>query len=275
MTKREGKNDQGLVDVALRDQELLHLEQDVGSLLDEYDVEYPSEAEIMMTIDRLRPFVPVKVNKRELMFRNMAVLLKRALHEIFYISPLFWVANSLFFLVALAAVFLGEQNPYGMIMILAPIPTLTGLMEALKSRNTGMAELEMSFKYSLQEMILSKMVIIGGFNLLINLVISVSLTVFYHHIWLWKLLLFWITPFTVMTAIAFIIVNRLRHFYAITASLMIWISFGGLISQSHFIGKLESLSPVVYILITISAGLVIIGRITHMYKRGMTYELNP
>lgn len=256
------------------DSEIEELERKLGYFLAEYDVEYPSETEMMKTIDSLRPIVPVKENKWKIMFTNLFGVIRQSCHEMFFISPMFWSSNGLLFLVALVAVFLTELSPYLTIMLLAPIPTITGLLEVLKSRNTGMAELEMSFKYSLQEVILSKMLVVGGYNFLINFIFTFGIALFYPDIWVWKMFLYWVTPFTVITAISFIAVSRFRQVYGVTAGLAVWVGIGVLMSQSNIVDKIERIPMFFYILITITAATVVLIQMIHILKRGVNYEFN-
>ncbi|TMV52337.1 hypothetical protein FE783_05195 [Paenibacillus mesophilus] len=248
------------------------LEQQVRGKLDEYDVEYPSESEMMRTIDAIRPFVPVKGIKPR--YGNMALLFKQSCREAFYISSLFWMSNGLFLLTGLAAVFLTKQNPYAIMMLLAPIPTLTGLIEVLKSKHAGMAELEMSFKYSLQEIILSRMAVVGGFNLLINLVFVCGASISDHDVSIWKMMMYWIVPFTVITAISFVVVNRFRHAFAAALGLTFWFVLAGLSVQAGGVEKIENVPGSVYLLVIFIAVSVIVLQMNKIYKKGVSYEFN-
>lgn len=263
-----------IIDNLDEDKEVDELVKELGFMLNEFDVEYPSESEMMMTIDAIRPYVPVKVNKWKITPGNIASILRHSYQEVFNISRLFWVLNSLFLFAGLVAVFAMDQNPYVIMMLVAPIPTLSGLLEVLKSRNAGMAELEMSLKFSLQEIILSKMLVVGGFNLIINMIFTFVISNFYHEIWIWKLMLYWITPFTLITAVSLVIVNRIRNSYSITAVLVSWIGIGMLLNQTQFVNKIESIPAPMFILITVSAVGIIIFQMKQMYVRGVTYELN-
>ncbi|MEI5908330.1 hypothetical protein WAK64_14830 [Bacillus spongiae] len=267
MNRREYEKDEQLTDMVM-EEEL----EEWAELLDEFDVEYPDEAKMMQTIEAIRPFVPVKKSKWRPAYESVSALLRQSLHELLYISPLFWGLNSLFMIMGLLAVFISEENPYTILMILSPIPTLTGLVEIVKSRYMDMEELEMSFKYNLQEIILSKMVVIGGFNLFINVLLTVIISVFDQEIWMWKLILYWITPFTIITTISLLIVYRFRHVYAITMGLLMWIMFGGFISQ--FTEYIEKIPTIVYLLLTLIASILAIFQVTQIYKRGITYEYN-
>lgn len=256
------------------DFEIKEMENEWGFTLKEYDVEYPSESEMMRTIDALRPYVPIKENKWITFWDNLTSILKHSYKEIFYISPVFWLLNSLFLGISMAAIFASEISPYTVVILLAPIPTITGLLEVMKSKYSGFAELEMSFKYSMQEIILSKMIVIGVFNLMINLMVTISISSFYQEVWLGKLMLYWMTPFTVITAISFLIVNRIRHVYGVTSTLIIWIGFGSLINQEHIFKSIESVPVIFYVLIIVLSFAAILYQVKQLYKRGVHYEFN-
>lgn len=256
------------------DLELTELEKELGFKMDDYDVEYPSEAEMMRTIEAVRPFVPVKENRWKSFADNIMPLMKNAYQEIYYFSPLFWILNSLFLFICAYAVFIADQDPYVTLMLFAPLPTITGLFEILKSRLNGMAELELSFKFNLQEIILSKMIIVGGFNIGINLIAMAALSFFAGDVWAGKLLLYWMTPFTVITGISFLIANRIRHLHAVTATLVAWLGAGVFLSNAEVIGKIESVPAGVYLLVITTALILTILQAERLYKRGVNYELN-
>ncbi|GAA0615303.1 hypothetical protein GCM10009001_35750 [Virgibacillus siamensis] len=258
------------------DKELLEQERRLAGLLDEYDVEFPSDLEMENTIDAIRPYVPIKKRKTLLLYEKMIPLLQRSGHEFINISLLFWVSNTLFYIVGLLVIFLEGVNPYLTAMFLAPIPLIFGLIEVLKSRNEGMAELEMTMKHSLQEIVLSKMVIVGGFNLILNVLFTLILPLFTDGIWLWKLILYWMTPFTVVSAFSFLITSKLRNSYAATSvSMVIWviISFGVIISQQTN-NWLDDIHVFYYIALNISAVTVLIVQIYRFSKRSVSFEFN-
>ncbi|MCA1057626.1 hypothetical protein LCL96_01680 [Rossellomorea aquimaris] len=256
------------------DLELEELEKELEFKLDDYDVEYPSELEMMRTIEAIKPFVPVKENRWKSYMENIVPLIKNSYQEIFYFSPLFWIVNSLFLFICIYAVFIAEQDPYVTLMLFAPLPTITGLFEILKSRITGMAELELSFKFNLQETILSKMMVIGVFNIGINLVAMVVLSIFASDVWAGKMLLYWMTPFTVITGISFLFANRVRHVHAVTATLVVWLGAGVFLSSEEVIEKVESVPAAVYVLMIITGIILIILQASRFYKRGTDYEFN-
>ena len=254
------------------DEDLRELEREVGVVLDAYDVEYPSDTEIAMTIDAIRPYVPIKTNKWKLAFTGIASIINQALREIFYVSSTFWILNGVLLIVGLAVVDLSDKSPYLVLMLLAPVPTLTGVLEVLKSRNTEMAELELSFKNSLQEIIISRMAVIGVFNMLFNIISTIGISYLDEGIWIWKLILYWITPFTVITALSFVLVSKFRHVSAVTIGITVWIGFGIVTSQSDFVEKIESIPAIYYAGIAVTAIIFVIVQIRRFYIKGISFE---
>lgn len=253
------------------DETLKELEREFHLSFTDYDVQYPNEEQMMMTIEQLRPLVPQKKKSRIAKKSGASNILKRSVYEFFYISPIFWGINGLFLIIFFLAALVGKENPYHLMIILAPLPMLTGLFEVLKSRQDGMEELERSFLFSFQEIILSRLFITGAFNLVINMILTAFLSLVYPQMELGKLLLSWITPFTLITALSFLIVNRLRNIYMITAWNVIWIGCG-FISVSSFMDKLEDVPVSVYVMIIVVAILCILGRMMKMYKGDFEYE---
>ncbi|WP_404459820.1 hypothetical protein [Sutcliffiella horikoshii] len=253
------------------DWELLELENEVFSSLKEYDVEFPSEDEMMSTIEAIRPHVP----KKQRMFKPLVDLVKHSGQEFFRISPLFWGANGLLVLISLIAFFTVEElDPYFTIMILAPLPTIAGVLELMRSKNSGMLELELSLKYSWQELLLSRMVVIGGFNVLVNFAFTMVLSFVVADVWFGKMTLYWLTPFTLLMAVSLVIVSRFRRFHIVTVALVSWIGLGMVMSQTELFERLGEVPLYAFVLVIIAASIFSLCKMMWIYKRGISYELN-
>ncbi|MFS0861951.1 hypothetical protein [Fredinandcohnia sp. 179-A 10B2 NHS] len=256
------------------DRELVELEQEIEFMLDEYDVEFPSEVEMMVTIEAMRPYVPKNENKWKNVYGRVETILQHSAREVFYITPLFWLLNGLFLVVCIGAVILTEADPYLVALLFAPLPTITGLLEVLKSKNNGMAELELSLKYNLEELILSKLVIIGGFNLVLNVVLTACISAIYPEIWIGKMALYWITPFTVISAVSLFVVTSTRQSYIFTGGIVVWISVGILVGQTDALEMIERLPSVIFIVVSVISMIYVVAKMNSIYKRGISYEFN-
>jgi hypothetical protein len=256
------------------DSEFLELEQEILIQLDEYDVEFPNESEIMMTIDAIRPYVPVKEKNWKTSYEHLSSIVKHSADEVFHFSPLFWIANGLLLVISIIAMISIELDPYLAMFFLAPVPTITGLVELLRSKNNGMAELEMSLKFNWQELILSKMLVIGASNLLLNIIFTINISVLYPEAWMWKVILYWLIPFTVISAFSVIIVSKFRQMHIVTGTLTIWVLISTIVSQTSIIERIENLPAIFYILMTVFASAFSIIKMFQIYKRGVSYEFN-
>ena len=72
---------------------------------------------------------------------------------------------------------------------------LIGLVEIFRSRDEGMIELELSLTYSPSDLMLSKLAIVGFFNLACNLLLIVVINFFAEPIVLIELLKYWAVPY--------------------------------------------------------------------------------
>lgn len=253
------------------DEAFKELEREFNFSFTDYDVPYPNEEQMMITIEQMHPLVLQRKKRWMAKKSGVSNVLEKSVYEIFYISPIFWGINSLFLIIFVLAASVGKENPYQLMIILAPLPMLTGLFEVLKNRHDGMEELERSFLFSFQEIILSRLLVTGAFNLIINIIVTAFLSFIYPEIELGKLFLSWVTPFTLITAISFVIVNRLRNTYMITVWNISWIGCGFIV-VSFFMDKLEDIPVSAYIVFIVVAILCIIGRIMRIYKGDFEYE---
>ncbi|MEH7238807.1 hypothetical protein [Bacillus sp. JJ1562] len=256
------------------DDEIFELEKELGMSLDEFDVEFPSETEIMMTIDAMRPYAPTKESKWETIFASITTVLKHSTREVFYFSSLFWGLNLLFLLLGVLSVLFYKIDPYIIMLYVAPLPTIIGFIEVIKSSNTEMAELEMTFKFSLQEIILSRMVVVGAFNVALNVLLTISLAILLPEVMIGKLLLYWATPFTIIAAIMLVVASKYRQAYNFTGGLVLWTVTVVIMTKNDVIERIETISGLVYILITIAASIFIVVKMINIYKRGISYEFN-
>jgi len=267
------KNDRQTIKFEI-DDEILELEQELEMSLDEFDVEFPSESEIMMTVDGLRPHVPKIENKWDTLVASVSTVMKYSTREVFYFSPLFWGLNLLFLLIGVTSTLFYEVDPYLIMLYVAPLPTFIGMIEIFKSGNTEMAELEMSFKFSLQEIILSRMVVVGAFNITLNILLTISFAVLQPEVMIGKLILYWATPFTIVTAIMLVVASKFRGSYTLTGGLVVWTVVALFLVQQDVMERIETVSAVVYIFVTVAATIFILIKMSRIYKRGISYEFN-
>jgi hypothetical protein len=245
------------------------LEKELEKSFQAFDVELPSELEMMQTIKVLRQYVP----KEEKKIDKIRKILSHTTREISYFSKLFWVCNMAMSIAIALITFLYQVDPYLMMLIVAPIPMLFGVVEIAKRTNKGMLELELSFTYSLHEILLARMVIVGCLNIVINLCLTIVFLLLRQEVNVLQLMLYWLTPFTVIAAILLWIFSKAKPIISIISSIVIWSCFIVTISIEDIREELEMINGLFYIAIIVIASIYIAWKMKNMYERNWTYEL--
>ncbi|MGO4541723.1 hypothetical protein [Paenibacillus sp. 2TAB19] len=250
--------------------ELLELDEEMKLLLDDYSVEYPSEDAIVRTIDTLRPYV-ISPELRHSTKGRLPI--KRDLFTMLHIRSGFWLINVLFFLAGLYFWGYKDGDPYTILMLLAPVPFLIGLLEIFRGRDDGLIELEMSCKYSAQQLLLAKMVVIGGYNVLLSSLLITAFGMFGEPIVLTKLLMYWVAPFTVVSSIGFSVACRVRGAVSTAVMLTLWLfSIIGIMSSEELYNVMNGLHPSLYATVS-AAAIVVFAWQTKRFRRGDYFEI--
>jgi hypothetical protein len=247
-------------------------DKDVEQFLDAYTIEFPSESEIDDSIALIKAYTPAPRKTLLSIYKRLKPLLKRSALEIAHINGWFWVLNLSLFLVGLGSVWLAGQNPYLLVLILAPIPFIFGIIEAFKSKDENVLEMEMACKYSGQELIVARLFVIGMYNLLLNTVVTVILFQIVPDLLLTKMLLHWLTPFTFVMAISLLLVKKFRGSWTTSVLISIWsVVCLSVIQLSTLYSTLALIHPVIYI------GIIVVSLAVALYEIrqiGFKYELN-
>lgn len=200
--------------------------------LKELTVDYPSEDKINQTIFALYEHVPERKRTLSDFVDQIKELVILSGKELVHISPYFWIVNLLFLFLGIVSTFTFHSDPYMTLFILSPLPFLAGLLEIFKSRDQGMAELEATLKYTVQQLIFSRMFIVSGFNLIVNVIIItwfyLSMDVVFQTS---HLLIYWIMPLNSISALGLFITVRYRGAIASPILVSTWLIFGCFITQ--------------------------------------------
>ncbi|WNF38371.1 hypothetical protein RJD24_08105 [Bacillaceae bacterium IKA-2] len=229
-----------------------YFDEEIKDFLDNFTFEYPDESEIESTINSLRKYVPKKRRKIDSLVANSKELLFHSTRELFNLSSLFWSLNLLFFISGLIYVFFFNGNPYSTVISLSPIPIFLGLVEAFKSRESSSFEIELSCKYSPQQIILSRLFIVSTFNFVLNIVLVVSLSSLIDNILPLKLLLYWMVPNIVVAALGLFLTLRFRSYVIIPVLSVLWVVILTSSTITEFLyQKVESFSPYSYVSVSV------------------------
>lgn len=206
------------------------LEEDlmeIENFLDSYIVSKVDEEKIDSTIEILKSYMPkeevqhVKVHEQ---------FLDRIKENISLVKFQFSLINKVYFVASLLLILIGtittirlNLSIYLSATIIAPVPILIGIFEIIKGREENVWELELSYKYSLREIVFSRLIIINVVSILISIVMSLILNDAYSQINLLKMISIWLIPIFLIGSISLIITSYYRGINSIALCISIWI----------------------------------------------------
>ncbi|MFC7371601.1 hypothetical protein ACFQPF_07925 [Fictibacillus iocasae] len=201
------------------------IDAEVQRYLELYSVDFPNEDEMESSIAMIMAHAPKKKNRLRIVQNGAVSLLQNSMRELLHFDAAFWVLNAIF--LTLGAVTLIEQtiDPYMMAFILAPLPFISALYEIFKSRDEGLMELEMSLKYSTQQIMMSRLLMVGVFNLMMNTVLWISFSIVYPDLLFSKLLISWTVPYVLVTSISFLFAMSVKSSISSGIVTAVWVSF--------------------------------------------------
>jgi hypothetical protein len=230
---------------------------DIEYFLDSYIVNKVNEQKIDSTIDILKSYMPkqevqdIKENNTFLeKIKNNTGLVK---FQFNLISKAYFISSLLLILVGTIATIKLKLSIYLSASIIAPIPILLGIFEIIKGRDENVWELELSYKHSLREIVLARLMIINAVSILISIIISISLNNTYSEINLFKMISIWLIPIFTIAAISLVITSIYRSINSITLCIAIWIL--GVLSISMY----EKIADITNINTFIALGISVIS----------------
>lgn len=198
--------------------------KEIENFLDSYIVPEVNEYKIEATIDVLRDYMPVTERKHKVnLYPNVKSSLELIKLNLTFVSKLYWFLSLLLVLLGTIITVKFEFNIYETAISIAPIPILLGVFELIKGRDESVWEIELSYKYSLREILLSKIIIIGVFSIGIGLIISILLINTYSSVNILKMLVLWLIPIFLTSSVSLVIVSIYRSINSIAICISIWI----------------------------------------------------
>lgn len=197
--------------------------KEIEEFLDSYIVSNVDEAKIEATIDVLREHMPAIERKHKIdLSTNIKSSLELVKLNLLFVSKLYWILSLLLILLGNIITVKFKLNIYETVILIAPIPILLGIFELVKGRDESAWELELSYKYSLREIILSKIIIIGVFSIAIALIMSTLLLNTYSGINILRMIALWLIPIFLASSVSLIIVSIYRNINSVALCLSIW-----------------------------------------------------
>ncbi|MPM77781.1 hypothetical protein SDC9_124789 [bioreactor metagenome] len=202
--------------------------KEIELFLDSYMVKKVDDEKIENTIDVLREYIPkqaeegIVIKLKQSLIGNIKSIINLAQFNISLVSKSYWILSLVLILLGVIATKKFNFNIYSSAIIMSPIPILLGIFELIKGKEENVWELELSYKYSLKETLLCKIVIILIFSILISLIMTVTLYNTNCEISLLKMIKLSLIPMFVTSAISLIIVSLYRNSNSIGVCVAIW-----------------------------------------------------
>lgn len=202
--------------------------KEIELFLDSYMVKKVDDEKIENTIDLLREYIPkqaeegIAIKLKQSLIGNIKSIINLAQFNISLVSKSYWIISLVLILLGVIATKKFNFNIYSSAIIMSPIPILLGIFELIKGKEENVWELELSYKYSLKETLLCKIVIILIFSILISLIMTVTLYNTNCEISLLKMIKLSLIPMFVTSAISLIIVSLYRNSNSIGVCVAIW-----------------------------------------------------
>lgn len=202
--------------------------KEIELFLDSYMVKKVDDQKIENTIDVLREYIPkqaeegIAIKLKQSLIGNIKSIINLAQFNISLVSKSYWILSLVLILLGVIATKKFNFNIYSSAIIMSPIPILLGIFELIKGKEENVWELELSYKYSLKETLLCKIVIILIFSILISLIMTVTLYNTNCEISLLKMIKLSLIPMFVTSAISLIIVSLYRNSNSIGVCVAIW-----------------------------------------------------
>jgi hypothetical protein len=249
---------------------------ELTKMLDAYTVEFPPEHVIQSSIDHALihlPHNPVATGfslaKFKRMFQTLSIQTE-------YLAKWFWLFSILLFMSGYLATVYGSFNPYKMVLILSPMPFVLGVLELLRSVDSGMAEIELSCMMSLPQTVMARFALIGTYNIALNSIISLGLY-WTYGIDFWKVVLFWLVPFTWTSGIMLFLATKFRGRMLVPIAVCGWaVAIIGMLSNPKVLPYLLSLNDTLFILFALAGGVLLWFQAKYLYNRaegGMLVEI--
>ncbi|RDY26315.1 hypothetical protein CHL78_014130 [Romboutsia weinsteinii] len=203
--------------------------EDIENYLDNYVVKSVDKQKVDSTIDVLRSYMPVK--HEEKVNEQIKICSSNNMQSISKLVKLqMGVTNKSYWLVSLMLILYGVISIKNINIdlticssIIAPIPILLGMVEFIRGRDENVWELELSYKYSLREMILAKSIIIISISMCISLIMSVISVNVYSQVNLLKVICVWLIPMCTIASISLLIVSVYKSINSIALCIAVWI----------------------------------------------------
>ena len=200
---------------------------EIEDFLDSYVVSKVDEEKIDSTIDVLKSYMPKEevqhVKVQEYLLDRIKENISLVKFQFSLISKVYFIASLLLILVGTITIIRLNLSIYLSASIIAPMPILIGIFEIIKGREENVWELELSYKYSLREVVFSRLIIINVVSVLVSIIMSLILNNAYSQINLLKMISIWLIHIFLVGSVSLIVTSFYRGINSIALCISIWI----------------------------------------------------
>ncbi|MBP1995170.1 hypothetical protein [Paenibacillus eucommiae] len=248
--------------------------KNIHDFLLQYDVKYPDPDAINRTVEAARFQMRLKARPKLRLWMRMQRVLRLAASELSMMSPLYWIVSAALYVSGFMMIgFKFHATPAFSLFALAPLPFILGLMEVFRSRDERMLELEMSCVFNAASVMLSKLSMIGVYNILLNSLCSLWLIRITEQTHLWDITLLWMTPFTLISGLSLVAAIHLRGSTAVLFVMTLWLSFCLiLIFNPILMRNLLTMHTASYLLLIGFGIMLTVMQVSRLLKRTMEME---
>ena len=233
---------------------------DIEDFLDSYVVSKVDEEKIDSTIDILKSYMPKEEVQHVKVQNHLVDIIKENISLVKFqfslISKVYFIASLLLILVGTITTIRLNLSIYLSATVISPIPILIGIFEIIKGREENVWELELSYKYSLREIVFSRLVIINVVSILISIMMSLILNNAYSQINILKMISIWLIPIFLVGSISLIITSFYRGINSVALCISIWILGAMSISVYETIADITHINTFMILGISVIFGLV-------------------
>lgn len=244
---------------------------DIENFLESYIVSSVSEEKVDLTIEKLKDYIPNKplelAKKQNTIIDSLKGNIALVKFQLNMMNKLYFVASLLLVLIGTITTIKLNLSIYMSASLIAPIPILIGVFELIKGREENVWELELSYKYSLREIILSRLIIINVISIVTSITLSVALNNTYSSINLMNIISIWLIPVFIIGSIALVVTSLYRSIHSITLCIAIWILGVSGISMYERIGNIPTINTFVILIISI---ITLVLSMNFFYKKSIT-----
>lgn len=249
---------------------------DIEKFLDSYIVKKVDEYKIDSTIEVLREYMPQEVIEIENKAINKLNNIKSSVNliklQIGTMNKFYWMGSLLLILCGMLSIKNSNVNLIVCTTTVAPIPVLLGLAEFIKGRNENVWELELSYKYSLREIMLAKLIIVASVSICTIFIMSLITTNIYAQINLITVLSIWVIPMCVVSSISLLIVSIYRSMNSVILCIGIWMLGVAIFMIEGIYERFIDISNMAMMAILAISIISVIVSVKVFYKRCINYK---